>query len=79
MRKGLFLVASIASVMLAGALLSQFLYRWSLPYNELGRYFDAEHSVVYDDSALLLYGSLSLLSLALALAVVWATVRAWRR
>jgi hypothetical protein len=79
MRKALYLVASIASVLLAGALLSQFLYRWLLPYNELGRYFDAENAVVYDEGAVVLYGSLFLLSLALALAVVWATVKAWRR
>ena len=71
MRKALYLLASPASVLLAGMLLSQFLYRWSLPYNDLGRYFDAENAVVYDDSALLLYGSLSLISAALAIAVVW--------
>jgi hypothetical protein len=79
MKKGLYLLASAASVLLAGMLLSEFLYRWSLPYNELGRYFDVEHAVVYDDSALLLYGSLSLISAALAIAVVWGTIRAWRK
>jgi hypothetical protein len=79
MRKGLYLLASVTSVLLAGLLLTQFLYRWSLPYNDLGRYFDVENGVVYDDSALLLYGSLSLISAALAMAVVWGTIRAWRK
>jgi hypothetical protein len=78
-KKGLYLLASAASVLLAGLFLSEFFYRQSLPYNDLGRYFDAEHAVVYDDSAVLLYASLSFLSAALAIAVVWGTIRAWRK
>jgi hypothetical protein len=78
MRKGLYLLASAASVLLAGLFLSDFLYRQSLPYNELGRYFDVEQAVVYKDSGVLFYGALSLLSTGLAIAIVWGTIRAWR-
>ena len=79
MKKILYLFASLASILVAGLLLKEFLYRQSLPYNELGIYFDVEDAVVYNDSAVLLYASLSLISAALATLVVWGTIRAWRK
>ena len=36
----------------------QFLFRYNLEYNEMGRYFDEEESVVYHEQAILSYGFL---------------------
>ncbi len=46
--------------LLAGILLGLLALRRSrLPYNEQGRYFDAEVSVVYKDSAVVAYGMMA--------------------
>jgi hypothetical protein len=53
--------------------------RASLPYNEAGRYFDAAHSVVYDEGAVGAYAILALLfGLAAMLTLLWM-VLAWRK
>src|SRR5207253_3205512 len=56
----LFALATILS-MAALVLAALSLARASLPYNEQGRYFDAAKGVVYDQSAVLVYGTLALL------------------
>jgi hypothetical protein len=50
---------TVVAVLTAAALLLGLLWlkRFSLPYNEQGRYFDAANSVTYDDRAVLVYGS----------------------
>ena len=47
-------------LLVAGAALGAlFWQRWSLPYNEQGRYFDAAQGVVYEAQAAEVYGMLS--------------------
>jgi hypothetical protein len=78
MRKAASLAAAVtasAAVLILGTL---WLGRAALPYNEEGRFFDATHSVVYTDSAVLTYGLLTALSgLAAVAAAIWAR-REWR-
>jgi hypothetical protein len=34
----------------------EFVFRYTLHYNEMGRYFDEERAVVYDEQAVLIHG-----------------------
>jgi hypothetical protein len=65
-----------AATLLLARLWSQ---RASLPYNEEGRYFDAAHSVVYDEGAVGVYATLTVLLALSAAATLFWMVRAWRR
>jgi hypothetical protein len=56
------LLALSAGLMLASVVLALlWLQRLSFTYNEQGRYFDAANGVVYDQSAVMVYGILTLL------------------
>jgi hypothetical protein len=74
------LTATAALLTAATLLLARIWFqRLSLPYNELGRYFDEAHSVVYDESAIGVYGMLTaLFALLAAVSLFWAS-RAWRK
>lgn len=55
------------------------LQRLALPYNEQGRHFDAAHSVVYDESAITVYGmGTALFALVAAASLFWAWRVWWR-
>ena len=65
-----------AGAALLGALA---LSRASLPYNEEGRYFDAEYSVVYHEGSGLVFGLLAgLFGIAALGALIWVR-KEWRR
>jgi hypothetical protein len=74
-------LAALALSLSAAALLCGLLWlqRRSLPYNEMGRYFDARYSIVYHEQAVLVYGLLTALFALPALLTLWWAVRAWRR
>lgn len=79
MRKAVSLTAALLLSALALLFADLCRRRAALPYNEEGRFFDAQESVVYKDSSVVAYGGLALLfALATFLAVLWA-IRAWRR
>jgi flagellar biogenesis protein FliO len=51
---------------------SDFVFRYQLEYNEMGRHFDEEDAVVYHEQAVLFYGFFSLISfIALILIGRW--------
>src|SRR3989339_601183 len=64
----LFLLISIAS---SCFFVSLFIERARMPYNELGRYFDSDHVVVYFEQAKEIYGIFAFLSLVSSLASLY--------
>jgi len=49
----------------------EFFFRLGLPYNEMGRYFDEDNSVVFEDDAIPVFGGLFLFPLiALIIAIL---------
>jgi hypothetical protein len=75
------ILLAMATLMSAVTLLLARLWfqRAALPYNAEGRYFDAAHSVVYDQGAVGVYAILAaLFALAAAATLLWA-FRARRR
>lgn len=79
MKKMVSLATALALVALAALLARLWLQRTSLSYNSEGRYFDAAEGVVYTDDAIAVYGLMTLLVAASAVAAVIWTARAWRR
>lgn len=78
MKKAASLATALVAATLALSLAGLWRGRARLPYNEEGRYFDAAHSVVYTDGAVVTYGSLAVLFGAAAIAAgLWAW-RVWR-
>lgn len=75
-------LAGLASALLAlltALFAALWLARRGLPYNEMGRHFDAASAVVHDEDAVLVYGALALICGAAALASAYGTLRLWRR
>ena len=68
----------VVATVLTGLLIALTVTRARLPY-ENGRHFDARYSVVYDESAILVYGLLALLAGLFSAAVIFGTVRLWKR
>ena len=77
MKRALAAAASLASAALTMLLAALAARRAALPY-ENGRYFDAAHSVVYDEGAATLYALLALASAAMSALMIFLTVRLWK-
>lgn len=74
------LTATAAFLTAATLLLARiWLQRLSLPYNEQGRYFDAAHSIVYDEGAVAVYGLLTALFAVSTVVSLLLAFRAWPR
>lgn len=74
-------LAALASALLAlltALFTALWLARRELPYNEMGRHFDAASAVVHDAGAVLVYGLLALICGAGALASTLVTLGLWR-
>jgi cyanate permease len=56
-----------------------FVSRLRMDYNEAGRYFDANSSVVYEEQAVGFYGFLAFVSLFLTLVFLFLTGKNFRR
>jgi len=67
----------VASTFVAGVFTVVSIYRFSLTYNEQGRYFDPTSSVVYDESARVVYAVLALICWLAA--AVFFGIRYWSR
>lgn len=52
-----------------------FKHRLTLPYNEMGRYFDEDASVVYDKDAILFYGFITLVLFIITIVIGYRAVR----
>lgn len=60
MRKTMLRVAALASLTAAGYCVGCWNARRALPYNEQGRFFNANSAVVLHEQAVTIYGSLAL-------------------
>jgi hypothetical protein len=76
--KGLTLAAAVVLVGLTALLATLAVKRASLPY-ENGRHFDVVYSVVYDESAIAVYGLLALGCAMVSAALVFLTLRMWKK
>jgi hypothetical protein len=76
--KGLAVAATVLLVVLTGLLATLAAKRASLPY-ENGRHFDVVYSVVYDESAITVYGLLALGSAAISAVLIFLTLRLWKK
>lgn len=76
--KTLATVASIALAVITIALVALTISRARLPY-ENGRYFDPIDSVIYDESAVAVYGLLAAIFAIVTAVALCGTVRLWTR
>ena len=74
MKRALTAAASVASAALTVLFAALAVQRVRLPY-ENGRYFDAAHSVVYDEGAAWMYAVLALGSAAVTALLIFVTLR----
>ncbi len=71
MRKGLLIIQLLLLIPVAFLFTffcMDFIKRYNLTYNEMGRYFDEEYVIVYHEQAVLIYGIITAILLAF---VVW--------
>ena len=76
--KALAVAAAVVLVTLTALLAILTVKRASLPY-ENGRHFDVVYSVVYDESAITVYGVLALASAAISAVLVFLTLTPWKK
>jgi hypothetical protein len=76
--RALAVTAAVVLIGLTALLATLAVKRASLPY-ENGRHFDVVYSVVYDESAITVYGLLALGSAAISAVLVFRTLRLWKR
>ena len=72
------LAAAVVLVGLTALLATVAVKRASLPY-EKGRHYDVVYSVVYDESAIKVYGLLALGFAVISAALVFLTLRLWKK
>jgi hypothetical protein len=75
LKKAVSLLLSAVLLAMTALLAATYLERRSLPYNEIGRYFDPAYSVVYEQQAVAVYGILAAIFAVATAIVVWITLR----